>query len=327
MDERVERYFNKPAPTNDLRDHPDISGFELDQDLSASELLEKMAGLGFQASRLSQALEVIKAMRRENSTVFLAFTGNMITSGLRELIRYLVQHKFVDVLVTNGGGVEEDVMKSLDTFKLGEFNIPGKMLKEEGIHRTGNILIPTDRYTKFEQFISPLLDKLFSEKNQYSVTELVTRIGKELDSDSSILTWAARNEIPIFCPGVQDGSLGEMFYFKAYKNQDIVIDIAKENKEINDIALNAEKTGAIILGSGISKHFTLLGNILREGLDYTVLITTAQEFDGSDSGARLDEAVTWHKIKPDALSIKVHSDATIAFPLLANAWMAWERSR
>jgi len=82
------------------------------------------------------------------------------------------------------------------------------------------------------------------------------------------------------------------------------------------MALNAEKTGVIFLGGGVSKHFILNANIFREGADYAIYITTAQEFDGSDSGGNIQEAMTWGKIRTNAPHVKVHCEATIAFPLL-----------
>ena len=95
-----------------------------------------------------------------------------------------------------------------------------------------------------------------------------------------------------------------------------MIDVTKEMKDIVDLVLNSEKTGAIILGGGISKHFTLNANIFKEGLDFAVYVNTAQEYDGSDSGARVEEAITWGKVKVNAPSVKIHCDATIVFPLL-----------
>ena len=330
MRDPVEAYRNyetRPRPTNDLADHPAVKGFEPDKDLLASELLERMGSIGFQASHLANALEVIKAMRREKALVFLAYTGNLVTSGLRDVIRYLVQHKYVDVLVTNAGGIEEDVIKCFKPFKLGSFNVPGKVLHEQGIHRTGNIFIPTDRYTEFDKFIQPFFDRMFPARNGITVHEMLKELGLFLNHDESILTWAARNDIPVFCPAINDGAFGDMLYFRTHGNKEISLDIAWENKKIIDLALNAERTGAIVLGSGVAKHYALNSNILREGLDYAVFINTAQEFDGSDSGARPDEAVTWQKIKPNGMSVKVWCDATIAFPLLVSAWMAWERAR
>ena len=70
------------------------------------------------------------------------------------------------------------------------------------------------------------------------------------------------------------------------------------------------------MGGGISKHFALNANIFREGFDYVVYINTAQEFDGSDSGAEPEEAKSWGKISANANTVKVFGDATILFPLL-----------
>src|SRR3989338_8024109 len=116
-----------------------------------------------------------------------------------------------------------------------------------------------------------------------------------------------------------DGSFGDLVYFMKQRHKEFVLDMSADTKKIVDIALNSDKTGAIILGAGVAKHFILNANIFREGLDYVVYINTAEEFDGSDSGAQGEEAITWGKIKATADHVKVHGDATIIFPLLVAA--------
>lgn len=327
MTDPVERWRDRPQATQDLADHPDIEGFDLAEDHDIKDLFENFARTGFQASNLGRALEVVKAMRREQATIFFGCTSNQVSSGNRELIRYLVEHRYVDVLVTTAGGVEEDIAKTFGPFKLGSFRVPGKALREEAIHRIGNIWVPTQRYTDLDRFLTPFFDKLFPEHNGIGVSDLLREVGEELDSDESILTWAARNDIPVFCPALQDGAFGDILYFRTHGDKQINIDIAWENRKITDAALNSDKTGAIVLGGGVAKHYIFNSNILRDGLDYVVNINTAQEFDGSDSGGHLEEAVTWSKIQERGLKVKVHCDATIAFPLLASAWMSWERGR
>ena len=76
------------------------------------------------------------------------------------------------------------------------------------------------------------------------------------------------------------------------------------------------RTGAIILGGGLPKHHICNANLMRNGADFAVFLNTAQEFDGSDSGAKPDEAVSWGKIKMEARPVKVHGEATLLFPLL-----------
>ena len=116
-----------------------------------------------------------------------------------------------------------------------------------------------------------------------------------------------------------------MIFFFKQSHPDFYVDVAGEIKAIVDLTLNASTTGGIILGGGISKHFALNANIFREGFDYVVYVNTAQEFDGSDSGARVEEAITWGKVKPEALHVKVYCDATIAFPLLVAGAMVEEK--
>lgn len=61
----------------------------------------------------------------------------------------------------------------------------------------------------------------------------------------------------------------------------------------------------IILGGGVVKHHIANACLMRNGAESAVYINTAQEFDGSDAGARPDEAISWGKIKAGADHVKV----------------------
>ncbi|MBI5797864.1 deoxyhypusine synthase [Candidatus Woesearchaeota archaeon] len=308
------------APTPDVAHLPKIKGYDFNQKFDLSKFLQAYNSTGFQASNLGKAVDIVKNMQRENATIFLGYTSNMVSSGIRDIITYLVKEKQVHALVTTAGGVEEDIIKCLKSFHLGLFEVSGRSLFEKGINRTGNIFIPNDRYLYFEKFINPFLDRLYKEKKIWTVTEITRELGKEIakekNCEESILYWAYKNEIPVFCPALMDGSFGDLVYFMKQRHSDFQIDMTEDSKKIIDFALQAEKTGAIILGAGVAKHFILNANIFREGLDYAVYINTAEEYDGSDSGANPEEAITWGKIKTDAAHVKVHADATLVFPLL-----------
>ena len=141
-------------------------------------------------------------------------------------------------------------------------------------------------------------------------------LGREINNKESIYFWCHKNNIPVFCPAIIDGSMGDMVYFYKYQNDNFKIDVADDIKKINDIAITAKKTGLIILGSGVVKHHICNANMIRNGAEYAVYINNAQEFDGSDAGAEPDEAVSWGKILPEANMVKVFGDATILFPLI-----------
>lgn len=300
-----------------------IDGSALLSSKTAKDLMAAYKTVGFQATNLSRAYEIIKTMKKENATIFLAFTSNLVTSGLRELFTHIVKHKLVDVIITSTGAIEEDIMKTNKPFLLGDFDSSDIALHQAGINRIGNILVPNERYEKLEDFLMPVFAELDAKQKQtgkmISPRELITFMGQKITDENSYLYWAAKNNIPVFCPGITDGAIGLQLYFFKNSHQNFGIDVSGDMKELASLTLNADKTGGIILGGGIAKHHTIGVNILREGLDYAVYVSTAHEFDGSLSGAKPKEAKSWSKLKEDANSVLVMCDATIAFPLIAPA--------
>jgi len=309
-----------PEKSVNLDHFPHIKGYDFNEKFDFSKFLKSYSHTGFQATNLGKAIHIIKAMRREKATIFLAFTSNMVSSGVRETIRYLVEHKIVHALITSAGGIEEDIIKSIKPFVLGSFNANGEALFEKGINRTGNIFITNDRYTYFEKKMNNILDKVYKEQKQQKrplcTSEIINIAGKEIKNKESILHWTSKNKIPIFCPALTDGAFGDMIFFMKQRNPNFFVDISKDMQDIIKLVNNSKKTGVIILGGGSSKHYALNAQIFREGADFAVYINTASEFDGSDSGAKTDEAVTWGKIKAKAPQVKVNGDATILFPLI-----------
>jgi len=265
------------------------------------------------------------------ATIFLGYTSNLISSGLRETLRYLVQHKHVSAIVTTAGGVEEDLIKCLAPTYLGSFTTPGASLRAKGVNRIGNLVVPNNNYCAFEDWVVPILDTMLSEqeaakKNPLSEDEefhwtpskVIHRLGKEINDERSVAYWAWKNDIPIFCPALTDGSLGDMLYFHTFKASPLQlrIDIVEDIRKINMMALHAKAAGAIVLGGGLVKHHIMNACLMRNGADWAVYVNTAQEFDGSDAGARPDEAVSWGKIRVDGKSVKVYAEATVVFPMI-----------
>ncbi|MBS3144054.1 deoxyhypusine synthase [Candidatus Woesearchaeota archaeon] len=318
----------RDADSPDPKGLPEVHGYDFNKGVNYDKLLESYLTTGFQATHLAKAIELIKQMRKDKCTIYLGYTSNMVSSGLRDIFRFLVEHKMVDVLVTTAGGIEEDIIKCIKPFFIGDFTLDGKTLREQGINRAGNVLIPNSRYCAFEDFFIPLIKTMAEEQRKtgkvFSPSDLILRLGKTINNKDSIYYWAYKNNIPVFCPALTDGSMGDMFYFYSYENPDFKIDDIQDIRKLHDITIQAKKTGLIILGGGVVKHHILNSNMMRNGADYAVYINTAQEFDGSDAGARPDEAVSWGKILPGAQSIKVFGDATILFPLIVAKTFAQE---
>lgn len=306
-----------------------VKGYDFNQGVNYEKIIDSYATTGFQASHFSRAIGVVNEMIKEKAFIFLGYTSNMVSSGLREVFRYLVEHKKVNVIVTTAGAIEEDIIKCLGDFYLGDFRASGKLLRKKGINRIGNIYAPNSRYVAFERFVQPLLEVLYQESKLSGVpltpSKLIWALGEKINHKDSICYWAFKHKIPIFCPAISDGALGDNLYFFSFKHDDLVIDLAADTKELNNTTIGLKKSGVIVLGAGLVKHAILNANMLRNGAEYAVYINTAQEFDGSDAGAMPDEAVSWGKLVPEGSSVKVFGDATILFPLLVAKTFARNR--
>ncbi len=297
-----------------------IKGYDFSKGIDYDKIIDSYSSTGFQASHFSKAIEIINKMIEEKATIYLGYSSNLVTSGLRDIIRYLAEHKKIDVLVTTAGGIEEDIIKCLGDFKLGSFSASGELLKKQGVNRAGNIFIPNSRYCKFEEFINPILEKLYEKQKKtgkiISVSDFIKVLGFEIDNEESIYYWCYKNDIDVYCPAITDGSIGDMIHFFMYKHPDFKIDVAKDIHKLNEYTITRNKTGIILLGKGMMKHHICNANMMRNGSDYAVYINTGEEWDGADSNARPDEAVSWGKLKDKGESIKVFGDATILFPLI-----------
>lgn len=325
--EKYQKEAYQPRKIITLDNHPKIEGYDFSKKFNFENFMNSYLTTGFQATELAKAIKVTKDMIDGKSTIFLSFTGNAISSGLRDIITYLVKNNKVDVIITTGSGVEEDIIKSISDFRLGDFEVMGRTLFEHGVGRIGNIFVPADRYLYFERFMNPVFEEIYNVQKKRKIpltpVEITKLIGPKLGKDS-YLYWAEKNSIPVYCPGIMDGSFGDLVYFFKKKNSDFYIDVTGEYRQLVDFVLQQEKTGAVVLGGGISKHYNLNSQIFREGFDYAVYLTTAQEFDGSDSGGNQEEAKTWAKIKLNAPSAKVKADFTLTFPLLVASTFAKE---
>lgn len=222
--------------------------------------------------------------------------------------------------MSSAGGIEEDFIKCLGPTGVGAFNLDGRLLRKKGLNRIGNLVVPNDNYCKFEDWVMPILDEALHRQNTentfFTPSSLIRLLGQRINNEDSIYYWAAKHDIPVFCPAITDGSLGDMLFLHSYRSPGLIIDLVEDIRAINRQAIHASCTGMIILGGGVVKHHIANANLMRNGADFSVYINTGQEFDGSDAGASPDEAVSWGKIKANGEMVKLVADATLVFPLL-----------
>jgi deoxyhypusine synthase len=290
--------------------------------VSISELVKQMdASGGFSSKNLAIGVSVLEKMVKEKDCIkFLSFPACIVSTGLRGAIAQMIEKGLVDIIVTTCGTMDHDLAKAWgrDYFH-GSFELDDNKLHQEGINRLGNLLIPNDSYgTIIEDKMLPILEELYKQKKEWSGRELIYEFGKRLTDKNSILYQAAKRNIPIYVPGITDGAFGTNITWFS-QDHEFRLNILQDEKELADIGFSKKKTGALMIGGGISKHHVIWWNQFKGGLDYAVYITTATQYDGSLSGARLEEAVSWGKIKEDAKYATVDGDATIILPVMLAA--------
>lgn len=274
---------------------------------------------GFSAKRIATAVDVLERMvKSEKCVKFLSFPACIVATGLRGVIREIVQRKMVDAVITTCGTLDHDLARCWKDYYHGSFDMDDSMLREKGVSRLGNVLIPDESYGLIlEKKIRPILEKLWNEgRKKISTKDLAWYFGKETKSKESILYWAEKNRIPVLVPGITDGAVGYQLWSFWQDHKDFTIDLFQDEKDLSDLVFEAKETGALMIGGGISKHHVMWWNQFRGGLDHVVFITTAQEFDGSLSGARIREGISWGKVSSKAKRVTIDGDATVILPLL-----------
>ena len=318
MDETRENVV--PGSDEDI-DAPDVRGYDFRDGFDLGAMLDAYATTGFQATHLAEAVDICERMQENDATVYLTFTSNIVSSGLRESVAYLVREDYVDVIITTSGSVAEDVIKTEKPFKMGDWDADEAELRERGINRLGNIYVPSDRYVWLEEYLYDFFDDFFADEPVRTPTEFCRELGETLNDDDSVLKQAADNDVPVYCPALTDAEVGNFLYY--YRQRDdahdgVGIEILDDYESLIDDGLFADTTGLIAVGGGVPKHHAIMTNLFRGGADYAVYISTGMEGDGSLSGAPPDEAVSWGKIKSDDETnyTQVQAEATLVLPLL-----------
>ncbi|MEA1985627.1 MAG: deoxyhypusine synthase family protein [Euryarchaeota archaeon] len=286
------------------------------QDMRVSDLVDSYGYIGYQSVELQRASDVIVKMKKDSAKVFLTFTSNMITSGLRGFFAQLIELGIADIIVTTVGGLEEDIMKATgEAFQIGSFQSDDVELHEQGINRIGNILVKNESYMNFENLIADILNHLYEKQKRWTVSDMLREIGSLLNDPQSVLYQAAKNNVPVFCPAITDGAFGFHLYLFQQKHPDFVVDVVKDFGNILFATSFDDRKGVIALGGSISKHHAILSTLLNGGAEYAVYMTTAHRTSGSMSGANTNEAKSWGKVKDDSDVATVIGDVSINFPL------------
>lgn len=290
--------------------------------MTISQLIGQMENAwGFTAGKAAVGVQILEEMMRLKDCVkFLSFTGNLVATGTRGVFKELVKRRLVDIIITTCGTLDHDLARCWKDYYRGSFVMNDSRLHEKGVNRLGNVLVPNESYGMIiEEKIQKLLQELHQEgKRELSASQLTREIGLRCCNQSSILYWAAKHQVPVYVPGITDGAVGYQIWLFS-QDHDFKLNLLKDSGDLSDTIFTAKKTGALIVGGGISKHHTIWWNQFKDGLDYVVYVSTADEWDGSLSGARPREAVSWGKINSRAKRIMIEGDASLILPVMVSA--------
>jgi deoxyhypusine synthase len=292
--------------------------------MSVGELVQEMGRAGvFGAGRVHKAVEIYEKMVSDAEVLkFMGVAGALVPGGLREVIRDIVSNRMTDILVLTGANVTHDLVEAFGwKHEKGITSVGDAALREVGINRIFDAYVRDEAFEVFETRIGECFSSIDEGKRRDGLAsfELLRELGMMLDDDESILKTAAENDVLLFCPGIFDSILGLQIWMFSQQNE-MKIDLRKDLQKMMDVYFESQKVGAVFLGGGLPKNFILQAAMLTgRALSYAIQITMDRPEPGGLSGASLQEAQSWGKVRPEAEWVDVITDVTIGFPLIVAA--------
>ena len=318
-----------------------VKDYAFSEVTDASTLIDQMAKAGgFTATKLATARDILLQMRKESDAVdgdasqvcnWLSFPACLCATGTRSFFIEAIKTKMFNVVSTTCGTLDHDIARSYKDYYHGAFELDDIELGEHELMRLGNVIVPNASYGEIiEAVVMPALEDIYNDRLKetgktgadawigFGSIHLVWELGKRIGKPDSLIYWAWKNQIPVCIPGITDGSIGAQLFMFRQKHRDFHIDTLADEQVMSDLTWDVATSNALMVGGGISKHHVIWWNQYRGGLDAAVYVTTAPEHDGSLSGARLREAISWGKMRPEAPNVCVEGDASVLLPLLGS---------
>jgi deoxyhypusine synthase len=299
---------------------------------SISDLLGQMAETGFQGKKLGEIAAIWSDMAKQKGlTVFLGLTGSLSTTGQWKIIRWLVEKRYVDVVVSTGANISEDILEAMGYhYYQGTWLADDEALLKMKVDRFYDVYADEMQYRKLERIIYAYADTLDPRK-VYSTREFLHGFGRFLSKKGikSIVAAAYEAGVPVYSPGLIDSGYGvALSLLKREKGKMIRLDQTKDMEELAQIAEKTKRTGVVYLGGGVPKDTIQLSTIIKSlsvggeeetPHEYAIQITADSPQWGGLSGCTLEEAVSWGKISSKAKKATLYADITLALPIVAHA--------
>lgn len=301
----------------------EVNQINIKNDMTISELIAQYEASGvLGAGRLSRASNLFADMVNDKEmNIFMSLAGPMVPGGLKNIVADLIRDGRIRVLMTSGANITHDLLEAFGGRHYKDLGDNDEELNDAGIGRIADVYTSSDDFEVFETEMIKIFTQISQELDNdedngvISIQRLLKRVGEIVDDDNSILTLAARNNVDIFSPGLIDSMFGlQLLMFT--QDHKLIVDVVGDMHYLSDIVFESERIGALMLGGGVPKHYTLASSLLKGGIDAGIQITMDRPETGSLSGAPLQEAKSWSKAKHGSNLVNVIGDATIIFPII-----------
>jgi len=325
-----------------------VKAMEVENPISISQLLDKMSKTGYQGRKLAEVTNIIEKMINDKDvTIMMGLAGSMSTAGQWEIINWFIENNFIDVLVSTGANISEDIVEAMGfSYFQGKHSADDEELFNLGLNRYYDVYGREDDYVAMTELIAEFIGTL-DEDHKYSSKEFLYLFGNYLSRKkiASIVATAAENKVPIFCPAIADSPYGDAALIAKNRGFHLTIDAIKDYIEFMNLAEQVKETGVIYIGGGVPKDFIQLFAVTPDLLfgervvlykgktpkrcelidgsyyphKYAVQITTDSPQWGGLSGCTFEEAISWGKESGKENFAQCYCDATIALPIVAHA--------
>jgi deoxyhypusine synthase len=305
-----------------------VQPFKVTNVKTGEEILASLKYCGFQGRNLGIALDILEKMTSERDILtVLTISGALVPSGMGDIITTLMEYDLIDVLISTGANITHDLVDATCNVGhyIGNSNIDDDELFKHRINRIYDVFLPEDNYKTADKKLFEIIQAVYHTKRiQTTPSEFLKEIGNKIEN-RSMLSMAAKKNIPIYIPAFSDSELAlKLLKYAYYEGYDFQFDILEDVKKFADIVRKSKEYGSIIIGGGVPRNWAQqifpmldeLDKIERMGYNYSVRIHTALEYDGGLSGSTFSEAKSWGKYTSESKHISVWCDATIALPIL-----------
>lgn len=294
-----------------------VNQINVESNMSVSDLIDNFDASGvLGAGRVARARNILVDMIQDDDmNVFMSLGGPLIPGGMRNVVSKMIKEGHVNLIVSSGANLTHDLVEAFGGAHYRHEGKDDEELNEEGIGRIADINVGSDDFTIFETEITKVFEKIAAKKSVISIQELLYEIGLLVEDENSFIASASRNNVPIFAPGIIDSMIGLQLWIFS-QDHDFTISAAGDMPYLSDIVFSSQKVGAILLGGGLTKHYTLASNVITGGLDSAIQITMDRPEAGSLGGAPLEEAKSWAKAKCGSNLASVVGDVTVILPLI-----------